>query len=154
MNIHRSHQLVLFGIAVALTAAACTSSADETTTTETPTTTAVTPAETEKVEFGSGSIPETLPSEFPVPVEAVIGTTLVDRTRNNTEVILTVPADVLDAKTYFEENLPGRNFEIAKTEGTDSDWLIEFVGAGGTGTIVIDTGGPGVSVIVVLFKTA
>jgi hypothetical protein len=154
VNIHRSYRLVLFAVVLAMIAAACTNSAEETTTTETLTPANLSATETTaEVEFGSGSIPETLPADFPVPEQAVIGTTLVDRARNNTEVVLTVPAGVLEAKAYFEENLPGRNFEIAKTEGTDADWVIEFTGAGGVGIINISAGGAAVSVVAVQFTT-
>lgn len=143
-------------MALAIVAAACTGSGeDETTpsTTESPTT-AVASGGAQNVEFGSGSIPETLPAEFPVPDEAVIGTTLIDRSRNNTEVLLTMPADVLEVKGYYEENLPGRGFEVATSDGTDTSWLIEFSGGGGAGVIRISTGGAGVSVAAVQFTTA
>lgn len=142
----RSSRCFPIAVAIVMLAAACTSSGDETTTT------GAALGSDRGVEFGSGVIPETFPPEFPVPSEAVIGTTLIDHVNNNSEVLLTLPATVLDAGAYFEENLASRGFEITTSEGSDSNWVIEFGGGGGDGVVRINGGGPGVSVVAVQFS--
>ena len=115
-------------------------------TTAGPTTTA---DPNESVVFGSGSIPETMPQEFPFPEQAVIGSTLIDRNRNVTEVIFRVPAGVGALAAFYESNLPNRNFTIDSSAGGDTKWDFTFSGNAVTGTIVINLGSQDVSEAVV-----
>lgn len=134
------HQIRLFALALAVLAvaliAACDSPADEATTTT---------IDASGVVFGRGTIPETVPTSFPVPDEARVGATLIDSNRNLTEMILTFPANVDAVVDYYEENLPARGYEITTSEGTDADWLIEFNGDGIDGVLRVKTGGSGVA---------
>lgn len=97
------------------------------------------------VVFGRGSVPDTVPVSFPIPDEAVVGTTLVDSNRGITEMTLTFPAAVPAVVTYYEENLPIREYEIASSSGTEGEWLMEFNGDGIDGEIRIRAGGSGLS---------
>jgi hypothetical protein len=123
-------------LAVALIANGCTGSSDTTTTTI---------ADRARVEFGRGSIPDTVPDSFPVPDQARVGATLVDSNRNRTEMVLTLPANVEAVVDYYEENLPPRGYDISLSKGTDTDWLIEFTGEGFDGVIRVKTGGSGLA---------
>lgn len=145
----------LFIAALTIVAAACSGNTVTTVvepsvtsppTTEVPPTT-VDPDEA--VVFGSGAIPETMPAEFPFPQEAVIGSTLIDRNRNVTEVIFRVPAGVEALASFYEANLPGRDYSVDSSNGSETMWDIAFSGNGGTGTIAITFGSQDVSEAVV-----
>jgi len=135
------HQVRLFPfafgiVAVALIATGCGRSSDGTTTAN---------ADPSGVVFGRGSVPDTVPDSFPVPDQARVGATLVDSNRELTEMIITFPSNVDAVVDYYEENLPARGYEIAVSEGTDAEWLIEFNGAGFDGVLRVKTGGSGVA---------
>lgn len=79
------------------------------------------------VVFGSGSIPDTVPADFPVPEEAVVSSTLVNRPARTTEMILRLPVDVDVVVTYYEENLEPRGYTIVTSEPrSDSGWDMEI----------------------------
>ena len=86
-----------------------------------------------------------MPVSFPIPDEAVVGTTLVDSNRGITEMTLTFPAAVPAVVTYYEENLPIREYEITSSTGTEGEWVMEFNGDGIDGEIRIRAGGSGLS---------
>ena len=100
------------------------------------------------------SIPETMPEEFPFPQEAVIGSTLIDRNRNLTEVIFRVPAGVPALVAFYEANLPNRNFIVDSSAGGETEWDIAFSSEVGTGTIAITFGSQDVSEAVVRLTAA
>ncbi len=107
-----------------------------------PSTTATTAAPTTidanaTVIFGSGSVPETLPADFPIPAESVIGGTMIDYNRNLTELILRVPAGLEALVGFFDTNLPTRGYEIVSSAGTATNWEVEFSNDAVTGTIAI-----------------
>lgn len=97
------------------------------------------------VEFGSGSLPETVPEAFPIPAVARVGSTLVDHDRGWTEVVLTFPSALGDVVSYFQTNLPARGFEILSSEGTETSWELTFEGPGASGEIRIEAQGSGLS---------
>ncbi|MEN8112880.1 MAG: hypothetical protein ABFS21_00715 [Actinomycetota bacterium] len=97
------------------------------------------------VEFGKGSVPETVPDSFPIPEQAVVGTTLIDTNRGVTEMVLTLPAALPAAVEYYDENLPARGYEISSSDGTETKWSIEFAGEGLTGIITVNSEGSGLS---------
>lgn len=95
--------------------------------------------------FGSGSMPATVPADFPFPEQAVIGTTMIDRTRDVTEVIATYPADVVDVVSFFETNLEGVGYVLVESTGTDGAWDISFEKGDVSGTLTLETAGSGLS---------
>jgi len=129
-------------LAISLIAGACGGSSAETTTM----------ADTSDVVFGRGSVPDTVPDSFPIPGEAVVGATLVDSNRGLTEMILTFPANVAAVVSYYEENIPGRGYEIASSAGSETEWQIQFDGVDLHGVITVRTGGSGVASAVVEFS--
>jgi len=101
--------------------------------------------------FGRGSVPETMPDSFPIPEEAVVGATLVDTSRGLTEMILTFPADTSSVVRYYEENLLSRGYEITRSEGSETEWRIDFTEEDVDGVIRVQTGGIGVAAATVQF---
>ena len=104
-----------------------------------------------EVAFGRGSVPETVPESFPIPDEAVVGATLIDAARGLTEMILTFPADTAAVVAYYEENLPPRGYQITDSDGSETEWRIEFADDVVDGVMSVQTGGSGVAAAAVQF---
>jgi hypothetical protein len=137
---NRQIAIALVVVSVGYVAAGCGESSAETTTT----------VESDVV-FGRGSVPETVPDSFPIPEEAVVGATLVDTSRGLTEMILTFPADTSSVVRYYEENLPLHGYEITRSEGSETEWRIDFTEEEVDGVIRVQTGGIGVAAATVQF---
>jgi hypothetical protein len=136
--------LIAIVAVVAVLGAACTSdTADPTTTTLV--TTATVSTEIPDLEFGSGSVPFTVPVEFPLPDSAVVGTTMIDGVNGRSEMNVNFPASVTEVVTYYETNLPALGFEVTDSKGTDSEWDIIFVKDGVKGSIRFAFGGSSVT---------
>jgi len=123
----------------ALAVAACSGASEDTTTTAAAVTTTATTA-AGSVVFGSGSLPETVPDDFPIPGGAVIGTTLVDTVNERTEVIIVLPADPEAVVLYFEEALPEAGYEVRESGPEGASHRIGFTGEGITGEILVGVG--------------
>lgn len=132
--------LVIVALTVALAACSAESGPDESVLTSTPG-----EASDEPLVFGSGSIPATVPDGFPIPSEARVGSTMVDRTRGVTEVIIVYPANISEVVEYFETNLTAVGYTVDESSGTETRWVIEFSSDGLDGDIVIEASGGGVS---------
>jgi hypothetical protein len=125
----------------AVTAAACSGSAETTTTTAVPaTSTTATTVVSGSVVFGEGTMPDTVPAEFPVPDGAVIGDTLQDTASGRTEVVIVVPADPEVIVSYYDESLPAAGFDIASSGREGATHVIIFSGNGIDGEVVIAVG--------------
>jgi hypothetical protein len=136
--------LIAIVAVVAVLGAACTSETADSTTTTLATTTTVS-AEIPDLEFGSGSVPFTVPVEFPLPDSAVVGTTMIDGVNGRSEMNVNFPASVTEVVTYYETNLPALGFQVTDSKGTDSEWDITFAKDGATGTIRLVFGGTSVT---------
>ena len=147
----RASDLIIALVAViALMLAACTGESSTSRPPEAaPTTTTVDSSASQNSDqdlvFGKGQLPETIPADFPIPDQAVIGSTMVDRTRDLTEVIVTYPADVPEVVEFFESNLPALGYSVDTSSGTDARWIIEFSSDGSTGELVLSVGGTGLT---------
>jgi hypothetical protein len=105
---------------------------------------------TGSVEFGEGEIPETVPDDFPIPPEAVIGATLVDPARDYTEVILRVRAELGEVALYYEQNLGAKGWEVTRSEPAGERWEIEFTRSDDPdGSVELSVGATGVTQAVV-----
>lgn len=112
-------------------------------------------AANDDVIFGSGSLPDTLPNDFPIPDEAIISSTLVVPSAGTTEVIMRLPVELAAAVTYFEQNLPARGFPIVNSEAeSDAAWSMEVERDDLVGTIELETASPQITEVVMLFRTA
>jgi hypothetical protein len=132
--------LIALVMAIAVIAAACTSSSD-TAAPETTTSTFDFP----ELEFGRGAVPASVPASWPTPDGAVIGATMIDGTRRLTEIIMTYPAVVTDVSDYYTTNLPVLGYDVTGVSGSDGTATIEFTGNGVTGTIMLAAGGTGLT---------
>ena len=129
-------------IAVLLAACSGDTAADEP---EVETTTTVTESVAstgqDDVEFGRGELPATVPADFPIPEQAVIGSTMVDRIRDLTEAVVVYPADVPEVVRYYETNLAELGYTIDASSGTDANWVIDFSTEASTGELRLSVGG-------------
>lgn len=78
------------------------------------------------IEFGRGTLPETVPEDFPIPDVAVINSTLIDWDRNRTEVNMVFPAELSEVARYFDENLANRGYLVQSSTGSESAWSLDF----------------------------
>lgn len=136
-------------VSLALLAAACSDSTTITTGTEAPSTVTADPAGL--IVFGSGSVPETMPAGFPIPEAAVIGSTLIDRDRGLTEMMVRASANVAALAAFFETNLPNRGFTVDSSREEGDGRKIEFSGDAGSGTVDVTAAGQGVSQALVTY---
>lgn len=148
-SIMRSTDIIIAVVAIiAVLAASCTSegsSPEESTTTTTIAQAGPSGSGSEDLVFGSGSLPSTVPADFPIPEQAVIGSTLVDTPRGLTEAIVTYPADVTAVVDFFTANLPAFGYAVDASAGTDAKWEIDFSKDELSGVIIVSTAGPGLS---------
>ena len=145
----RSWDIVIAIVAlIAVLAAGCTNGAEDDPAPESSTTSTVVDAAAsgdEPLVFGDGVVPETAPADFPLPEQAVVGTTMIDRTRGVTEYIVVYPANVLEVVAYYEANLPALSYDITASSGTDAKWSIEFAKGDTTGEVSLSVGGQGLT---------
>lgn len=104
---------------------------------------------TEAVVFGEGTIPESVPDDFPIPRNAVVGTTLVDKINNRTEFRLTIPADATSTVQFFQVGLVNRGYIINSSEGNAAEWTLTFSNGELQGTIFTTPQGQSASASVV-----
>ncbi len=143
------HRLAILIVSFALLGAAC--SRATTINTGSDSTPATTSDPTATIVFGSGSVPDTMPAEFPIPDDAVIGSTLIDRNRSLTEMIVRISGEVEALTAFYDTNLPGRGFTVDSSGEAGAGWRLEFSGATGAGTIDFTAAGRGVSQAIVTF---
>ena len=140
--------VAILAVVATIGLSACDSGNSGTTTSMAPetTTTEVSGGDDDPVVFGRGELPATVPSGFPIPAEAVVGTTMIDRINDVTEVALTYPTTVVAVVDYFEANLVAVGYSVDESAGSDGDWTITFSHSDGPGgTIRVVTAGSGVS---------
>ena len=88
------------------------------------------------VVFGSGEIPETLPTNFPIPQGSVVGSTMVVSETGFTEVILRINADIELSVDFFDQGLTQAGFAIDSSATDEYDgWLIEYSDASAKGAV-------------------
>jgi hypothetical protein len=76
--------------------------------------------------FGEGVRPPAIPADFPIPPEAVIGSTMIDRTHHRTEMALQVGSDMESVVRYFNVGLVNQGFVVGSSTGSEASWTIEF----------------------------
>jgi len=143
----RFSSLIAIILALAVVLVACSGDSSETTSTTSTTATTTTPggSSQDALVFGKGELPETVPADFPIPEQAVVGSTLIDRTRGVTEAVLTFPANIDAVKSFYETNLDALGYTIESSSGSGTEWRIAFVKDSMTGEVVILVGASGLS---------
>ena len=137
--------LVILGILIAITFAACSDNGGVATTTAAG-------AGADDVIFGSGDLPETIPAEFPLPSGSVVGTTMVVASTGFTEVIVRVNADSGTVAEFFDQELLQAGFNVTGSSDEGDVRLFEFSQASAKGTIDISEPQPGISQAVVRYN--
>lgn len=89
------------------------------------------------VEFGRGTLPVTVPEDFPVPEVAVINSTLIDWDNDRTEVSMIFPAGVPIVAQFFDEILPSRGYVVESSTGAEDQWTLAFSKDGLDGDIAL-----------------
>lgn len=141
----RSLRVVLVAVVAAVSLAAC-SGGDDTSTT-------IGAIDPNDVVFGSGELPESLPDDFPVPAEAVIGSTLVVASTGSTEMIVRIPSSFDVAATYYEQNLEARGYTVESSESvSDTRWELELSRESLTGNITLTAIGSDITEAVMQFE--
>jgi hypothetical protein len=105
------------------------------------------------VEFGSGTLPSTVPESFPIPESAVISSTLVDWDRGRTELVMRLPAEPAAAILFYEQNLERTGYTVVSSEGDATARVITFAGDGIEGELDIESGGLQLTVVVLIFTS-
>lgn len=90
------------------------------------------------VEFGEGDIPDTFPDDFPIPPNARIGSTLIDRVNHRSEVSMTVATEMDVTVRFFTVGLVNQGFVVDSSEGDANSWTVEFSRGELTGRIVLN----------------
>ena len=126
--------LAVFVVALAVASSACSQEADE------------------PIVFGQGSIPSTVPSDFPIPDQASIGSTLVDAVNGRTEVSMVIPASVEESAQFFVVNMLPGGFVIDSSSGDAAQWTIDFRRDDLTGEIMLQAASEGTSQAVVILN--
>ena len=126
--LHRRLLVVVLVAIAALGAAAC---GDDT------------PAE--PIEFGEGSVPATMPDSIPIPQGAAIGSTLVDRINNRTEMSVQARLDYEGLVRFYGIELVNEGFILTESSGDEFQWTIKFVDGDLIGDVLIAPAGSGLS---------
>ena len=105
----------------------------------------------EAVVSGEGEIPASVPRDFPVPVDASIGSTLVDRVNHRTEFSVVVPDDMISVVQFYTVGLVNEGYVVDRADGTSDGWTLEFSrGAELTGIVVVSPQGESSQALVTL----
>jgi hypothetical protein len=152
MNYRRLVPVLAFG-ALAFIAAGCGDDGPDATATTSPGATCSVPG-ADSVVFGEGTLPTSVPGDFPIPADAVVGSTMVDRENRRTEFALALRADASTVVQYYTVSLVSAGF-VVNSSGDDAlgTWRIEFSRGELLGTVVIQPGGSALAAVVVSFNT-
>jgi hypothetical protein len=134
----------LLAVLVAVSVAACSGDDGASTTTL---------ASEGDVVLGSGTLPDTVPDDFPIPPEAVIGSTLVAVGTGTTEVILRLPSSIEASIVYFEQRLDIDGYDVVSSEAeSGTSWSIEFERDDLTGSLRLSSPGTDVTEVVLTLQ--
>jgi len=109
----------------------------------------------ETVRSEEGRIPDSVPSDFPVPPGAVIGSTMVDKAHDRTEFSITVGSDLPSVVQFYTISLVNQGYLIQRSESIgETTWQMIFIRGDLTGEILVSSDGGGASRAVVSVDTA
>ena len=95
-----------------------------------------------------GEIPGSVPDDFPVPADATVGVSVVDQLAHQTEFALALTQGVEEVAQYYVVNLVSSGYVVESSAGDDTRWNISFSSGTLRGTVRIEVGGTGCSVVV------
>ena len=102
----------------------------------------------ERVITEEGEIPDSVPDDFPVPADATVGVSVVDQLAHQTEFALALTQGVEEVAQYYVVNLVSSGYVVESSAGDDTRWNISFSRGALRGTVRIEAGGAGCSVVV------
>jgi hypothetical protein len=105
------------------------------------------------VVFGEGRRPPAIPGDFPIPTDAVIGSTMIDRTNHRTEMALQVGFGLEAAVQYFNVGLVSNGYVVGSSHGTSTSWTIAFSRGELSGEIDFTAAGTATQVLVAVNGT-
>lgn len=140
--------VVALAIAGAIVSA-CAGEATEPTTTTEPL-----PTDLPALEFGQGVLPVTVPLNFPMPEPSAISTTMIDGSRELTEVAFNVGGNIEDVTAFYTINLPSLGYEITQTSDDDSRVTVSFIGHGIDGVVTLTVAGTNLTTATLVFVYA
>lgn len=146
--------VVALAVAAALVTSACSGTDSETTATEAATTTEALPTDLPALEFGKGVMPITVPSNFPMPVQSRISTTMIDGSRELTEVVFNVGGNISDVKAFYTTNLPQLGYEITDVDDGINETTVSFIGHGIDGAVTLKVVGQSLTTGTLIFVYA
>jgi hypothetical protein len=114
------------------------------------------PAEdTSPVVFGNGTIPSTVPKDFPIPPGAVVGDTMIDRPNHTTEFGLQVGQDLETVAQFFDIELVSSGYVVTSSGSVSADmWRLSFIQGELRGDVTISSTGGGVAEVIVTLNVA
>jgi hypothetical protein len=136
----RAVSLLAAVCASAFVLAACGGSTAATTTTTT---------DGQGVVFGSGTIPSSVPSDFPIPDGAVVGSTMVDHVNDRSEFRLDLAQDASAVVEFYTTNLAAAGYAVSSAPGDPTTWDLRFSKDALAGQIIIQSSGSNLAVVVV-----
>jgi len=97
----------------------------------------------ETIIFGEGDIPPAIPSDFPLPTDAVIGATLVDTVNTKSEFEFRTATDMAPLVQAMSVGLVELGYVVESSSGDTVQWAIGFRRNGLEGSIQFRSFGPG-----------
>ena len=119
-------------VSAALFLSACSGTAVESTTSTEPL-----PRDLPALEFGTGVLPVTVPRNFPMPDPSAITTTMIDGSRELTEVAFNVGGALDDVTLFYTTNLPNLGYEVTEVSDGGGSTTIVFIGHGIDGAVTL-----------------
>ena len=107
----------------------------------------------ERVAVAEGRIPGSLPDDFPIPSDATVGRSVVDRGSHRSEVEFGLSRGVDEAARFYLVNLVGSGYVVESAAGDDAGWSIRFSRDTLRGSVVIEAAGSGSAVVVSLNRS-
>lgn len=80
----------------------------------------------ESVVFGEGEIPAAIPTDFPLPADAVIGSTLVDNINTKSEFEFRTATDLSVLVQFLSVRLVEAGYVIDESSGDLAGWGLAF----------------------------
>jgi hypothetical protein len=141
--------VVVVAVVAAIAVSGCAGRTSEPTTTTEPL-----PTDLPALEFGSGALPITVPANFPMPEPSAITTSMIDGTRELTEVAFNVGGNIEDVTAFYATKLPLLGYELSETSNGTGVVTIAFVGHGIDGSVTLKVAGENLTTATLVFVYA
>lgn len=86
--------------------------------------------------LGEGVVPPAIPSDFPRPANAVIGSTIIDTNNHRTEMNVRMAVPLVTFVQFYNVGLINQGYVITASSGSSERWTIEFMRGELLGSII------------------